>query len=213
MKKWIFTTTLIGLIYLLPLAGQPELMLSPQMLLLIGICYLIFLTQPAFSLEETRTNQQADRFSILLILLGTILTQVVSVVEWAYFHESQAWTWSPLLIVGLLLLGLGSAFRIWSIQTLGKFFTSTVARQDEQRIVQEGPYRLVRHPSYLGAYLAILGSACLLEAVVGIALSALVMFGVYRYRISAEEAFLRQEFGEDYGRYQKGTSRMIPFVW
>src|SRR5271165_2441425 len=56
---------------------------------------------------------------------------------------------------------IGMVLRIWSIVHLGKFFTVNVAIQEGQRVIQDGPYRFVRHPSYSGSILAIVGLACL----------------------------------------------------
>src|SRR5271166_2912124 len=53
-----------------------------------------------------------------------------------------------------LLMIIGMVLRIWSIVHLGKFFTVNVAIQEGQRVIQDGPYRFVRHPPYSGSILA-----------------------------------------------------------
>ena len=64
--------------------------------------------------------------------------------------------WAP-VIVGTAILLAGAAFRIWAILSLGRFFTVTVTIQPEHRVVEDGPYRRLRHPSYTGLLAALLG--------------------------------------------------------
>ena len=82
----------------------------------------------------------------------------------------------------------------------------------DQRIVTNGPYSVVRHPSYSGALLTLLGLGLSAKTWAG-TLVILVLFGlVYGYRISIEENLLKAEFGQEYADYAKKTKRLIPFL-
>ena len=199
--------------YVLPLTGKVEAFRTFHVPVLVVIAAILLLTQPPMKVSEAKKDRKHDKYSVLFILLGCLVTQVSSVTEWAYFGDSQSWRWDLLTITGLILIIGGTAFRIWSIRTLGKFFTATVKTQDHQRVIRSGAYSIIRHPSYLGAYLAIIGSAVFLHATFSVFFSAILMFVIYRYRINAEEATLVETFGNEYKEYQKETARLIPFVY
>ena len=89
--------------------------------------------------------------------------------------------------VALVAMVAGLALRTWAIATLGRWFTLEVGVEPAQRLVQAGPYRLVRHPSYAGALLAFAASAVLLHAWVTAAIGTLALYRAFRRRIDCEE--------------------------
>jgi len=112
--------------------------------------------------------------------------------------------------VPLEVVGLG--VRFWSMRTLGSAYTRTLRTDGQQRVVESGPYRLVRHPGYVGTLLTWLGFALTSgSAPAVLAISAL--FGrVYARRIAAEERLLAGTLA-GYADYQRRTWRLIPLVW
>jgi protein-S-isoprenylcysteine O-methyltransferase Ste14 len=120
--------------------------------------------------------------------------------------------WIP-VAAGLVIAVFGIALRVWAILTLGRYFKFVVVIQDGHRVIDRGPYRLLRHPSYSGGLAALLGIGIALDnwlsilAVVGIPLLAILV------RIGVEEARLRSALGQDYQNYAARTRRLIPGVW
>jgi protein-S-isoprenylcysteine O-methyltransferase len=114
--------------------------------------------------------------------------------------------------VALALMIGGLAFRWWAVVTLGKFFTVDVATHADHALVDTGPFRLVRHPSYTGILLAFAG----LGVSMGNAASFVVLMApillAFAYRMRVEEAALRQKLGEAYADYCARTKRLIPGV-
>jgi protein-S-isoprenylcysteine O-methyltransferase Ste14 len=120
--------------------------------------------------------------------------------------------WAP-VIVGTAILLAGAAFRIWAILSLGRFFTVTVTIQPEHRIIEDGPYRRVRHPSYTGLLAALAGFGLALGNWLSLlALAVLPLVGIL-LRIWAEESTLVRALGEDYRAYAARTDRLVPGVW
>jgi protein-S-isoprenylcysteine O-methyltransferase Ste14 len=78
--------------------------------------------------------------------------------------------------------------------------------------MRSGPYAIVRHPSYLGALVAIIGSGIFLNAPIGTALAAVFMSMAYWARLKAEEEVLSRTFGDEYEEYRKATPMIIPFI-
>lgn len=212
MNKLLFTIAAILLLNIAPLAGKPELILHYKSIILIIAAACLWLSQPAFSTQEAKRDKNSDRLSIIVILLMSSLSVVASVVEWAYSNNAVESS-IPMTIIGALLLVLGIAVRVWAIRTLGKHFTATVTLTDDHQLVRTGPYRFVRHPSYLGAFMAIMGCPIFLNAwwATGIAIAAMTI--AYYLRIGVEEKMLSSYFGDKYLEYSKQTKRIIPFIW
>ena len=119
--------------------------------------------------------------------------------------------WPPL--VGAVVFAAGIGLRAWSIRTLGRFFRYSVVLQDEHRIIEDGPYRVLRHPSYTGLVLAALGVGLAAGNWLSVALCfgmPLLAFGV---RLIFEERALVEHFGEPYRDYMRRTWRLVPGVW
>ena len=116
------------------------------------------------------------------------------------------WTGMAVMVAGLLL-------RWWSVRTLAQFFTVDIAIHPGQTLVRRGPYRLLRHPSYTGALLTVLGFGIGLGAWVA-ALVAFVPIAVaFLHRIRVEERMLADAFPDAYPAYARETKRLVPFLW
>ena len=119
----------------------------------------------------------------------------------------------PLLCCGLVLMVAGIVLRQWAIALLGRFFTVDVRVQEGQEVVESGPYRWVRHPSYTGMLLTFAGIGLCLGNWLSI-LCVLVPPNIgLLVRIHVEEAALMAELGEPYRRFAAGRARLIPHVW
>ena len=114
---------------------------------------------------------------------------------------------------GAVAAAAGIALRVWSIATLGRYFTYVVKMTPDQKVVETGPYRLLRHPSYAGAWLTGIGIGFSL----GYALAPLIIGATqlagYSIRMAVEEKALADGIGEPYRAYMTRTKRLIPFIW
>src|SRR4029077_5588899 len=120
--------------------------------------------------------------------------------------------WAP-VIVGEMIFLAGLALRFWAILTLGRFFKVTISIQQGHRVVRSGPYRVLRHPSYSGLLLILLGLGLMLGTWPGLAaLIVLSLVGVL-IRIRVEESALIEALGQEYVSYAAETRRRIPGVW
>ena len=124
-----------------------------------------------------------------------------------------SWKRTSLFFAGICLMLLGIALRWYSAAVLGKYFTFEVAIQRGQALIEVGPYRYIRHPSYTGALLTLLGFGLALGNWAGLAAALLCMGFAYAYRIPVEEAALASALGEAYKEYLKRTWRLVPFLF
>jgi protein-S-isoprenylcysteine O-methyltransferase Ste14 len=118
---------------------------------------------------------------------------------------------TEVFVTGLVLMIAGMGLRWYSIRVLGTSFTLEVATRPGQAIVQSGPYRRIRHPSYAGALLTLLGILVCCANFASLAPIALALAG-YAFRIRVEERALATQLGSPYRDYMRRTKRLIPFV-
>jgi protein-S-isoprenylcysteine O-methyltransferase Ste14 len=114
--------------------------------------------------------------------------------------------------VGVVLFALGGALRLWPVFTLGKRFSGLVAIQSNHRLVTTGVYSVVRHPSYLGMLIFLLGWGLSFRSLAGVALAVLTIVPVMA-RIRSEEALLADTFGAEYEFYRQQTACLIPGLY
>jgi protein-S-isoprenylcysteine O-methyltransferase Ste14 len=164
---------------------------------------------PRWRAQGAREVARADRGSQGEIFSGVF----VSVLVVALFAEVGLATF-PLVLVycGLALMAAGVAVRQWAIAVLGRYFSPTVRLLEDHRVVAQGPYRFVRHPSYTGMILTLVGLGLAggsWEGLLAVAVLAGVIFG---YRIHVEERFLVGQLGPEYEAYRRRTKRIFPFL-
>lgn len=114
--------------------------------------------------------------------------------------------------LGVFLFGLGGALRLWPVFVLGDRFSGLVAIQPGHRLVTSGVYGIIRHPSYLGLIVSLLGWGLAFRSGVGVLLAVLTIPPLIS-RIRAEERLLADQFGADYEAYRARTSRLIPGIY
>ncbi len=114
---------------------------------------------------------------------------------------------------GVFLMVIGLLVRQWAIFILGRFFTTTVSVQKNQKVVDYGPYRYIRHPAYSGLLIFGIGMVVALQSWGGILVMLVILGLAIGYRIHVEEKVLISKLGDDYIRYMKKTKRLIPFVF
>jgi protein-S-isoprenylcysteine O-methyltransferase Ste14 len=117
------------------------------------------------------------------------------------------------LAIGLPIAWAGIALRVVAVRTLGAMFNPLVSIHEGHRVVESGPYRLVRHPSYTGVLVMSLGIGLATANLGSTVIIAGVRLAGYIRRIGVEENALEEGLGELYVRYARGRSRLVPGVW
>lgn len=112
---------------------------------------------------------------------------------------------------GLAMMLAGLILRWYAIAVLGSAFAVEVGIRCDQQVIERGPYRWVRHPSYTGSLLTIVGILLCCTNLLSLVAVALPVGG-YVYRIRIEERALVASLGDAYRTYMRRTRRLIPFV-
>jgi protein-S-isoprenylcysteine O-methyltransferase len=120
---------------------------------------------------------------------------------------------SAIAAVAIALLASGLLIRWWAVATLGRLFTVDVAIHDGHALVESGPYRRLRHPSYTGLLLAFAGVGVAMGSWASLLALVVPIAGAILYRIRVEEAALRTALGTKYAAYAARTKRLVPGVY
>lgn len=154
-----------------------------------------------------------DRGSLIVLRVCTIPAAVLLVVSPRIAPALEIRPPLVSVLIGIVLFSVGEALRVWSKVALGRYFTYTVQTSSDQPVITTGPYRAVRHPSYTGILLIVLGVGAVWGNWLGLAvLLAATTIGV-RYRIHVEEHALLDDLGDRYRDYTEHHKRLIPFLW
>jgi protein-S-isoprenylcysteine O-methyltransferase Ste14 len=146
-------------------------------------------------------------------VIGSVWASVAIGLQVAYWVPGTAIKSgrTTLFILGLVVMLAGMALRWYSIRVLGTSFTCEVSTRPGQEVIESGPYRWVRHPSYTGGLVTVLG--VLVSCVNWASFAALlVALAGYAYRIRIEERALSRDLGPPYREYMRRTKRLIPFL-
>ncbi len=169
----------------------------------------IFLRQGtvARSLETTASDKGSTRLIGASFGVAVVLPPLLDLLQVGQI------AWPVVSWLGLIIMLLGLGLRVWSMRVLGAYYSRTLRVTNEQVIVTQGPYRVIRHPGYLGTILVWLGAGLALANWIATIVIALLMLGVYSYRIRSEETMLLATFGDRYRQYSWQTWKLLPFLY
>ena len=186
---------------------------------ILALCYLILFGAWMLSSIVTLIRMRAttglaaqDQGFVGRALLVLLLTNFVAIACLKFFPSAMFAT-VPTSIVGMVLMGLGLVVRTWAVVHLGRFFTVNVAVAADQRIIDTGPYRSVRHPSYTGVLLLALGVGLCFGNVASFLVIVIPMIALLLKRMRVEEEVLAAALGKAYRDYMGRTKRLIPGVY
>jgi protein-S-isoprenylcysteine O-methyltransferase Ste14 len=156
--------------------------------------------------REDRSNRwMLGAFALISLLTGYLPAWSDRRGFWILDGDTIRW-------IGVALFTAGTALRLWSVFVLGRRFSGLVAIQPGHTLVTTGIYGVIRHPSYLGLLISLLGWALAFRSGAGVLLTALTVVAIVA-RIRSEEKLLGEEFGDEYKAYCARTPRMIPGLY
>jgi protein-S-isoprenylcysteine O-methyltransferase Ste14 len=157
-------------------------------------------------------KEEHGDWSFWLITIGMIAAFYLPPLEYLFVPAVLPHTvWMQ--IVGLLVISVGAFLFVWARRVLGHFYSGHVSVIEGQPLVQRGPYRIIRHPAYMGYLLISLGISLGFSSLSGFAAVIFILLPSVVYRLRVEDGLLAEHFGEAFKTYANKTKRLIPFVW
>lgn len=163
-------------------------------------------------LDAGAVNRDRGSHVVVLLAIGVGVFAAIFLARANLPGTAIAWHPHMVFWIGIAVMLAGFAFRHYAIHTLGTFFTHTVATRPGQTVVDTGPYRLIRHPSYSGSLISFLGVGLAMAnwaCVVALLLGAGIGFA---WRVPVEERALCADLGQPYRDYMQRTKRFVPHV-
>jgi protein-S-isoprenylcysteine O-methyltransferase Ste14 len=154
----------------------------------------------------------AKPWDIWLAIIASLAAFAIAIV--AGLDERWGWTGTVSMswhVAGIIFSVIGWAFFLWAMAS-NPFFSESVRIQENHKVAQRGPYRLVRHPGYLGNLIGCIGQPLLFGSWWAFvpALSTIIAFVI---RTALEDRTLQKELN-GYAEYvQQVRFRLIPGVW
>lgn len=163
------------------------------------------------------SDRATKRVSLIRQVPYNVVTMIGVILLFGFYRQSHhylvlwrigqdtAWCMVALAMVGL-------SFAWWARIHLGRLWSRWVVRKADHRIIQSGPYALVRHPVYTGISFAILATAVMFGTGFAYLGAALIILSFY-IKARLEEEFLRKELdAEAYDAYARRVPMLVPFL-
>lgn len=159
------------------------------------------------------SNNNVDRGTVLHIIWTVYFTQMLALLEVVFKNNDRTFAYDLGSIIFLSIALGGLYLRSWAYITLGKFFTMHLQTKEDQVLIETGPYRYLRHPSYTGAFLTYTFIPLFLGSYRTAVVSVLLLLFAFYRRIIHEEKMLNAHMGEKYRVFCLKKARLLPFIW
>src|ERR1700729_3226327 len=186
--------------------SYPPLIAVSLVTIALGLAALFSKGHIGSGVREDRSNRWVIAALGVLGVIDAYLPAYTDRIDFLTFGgETVRW-------VGFFLYSAGGVLRLAPVFVLGRRFSGLVAIQSGHRLVTNGLYGVIRHPSYLGLFVSVLGWALAFRSGVGVII-AVMMLVVLLARIKSEERLLSETFGAEYDAYRARTWRLFPYVY
>jgi protein-S-isoprenylcysteine O-methyltransferase Ste14 len=159
---------------------------------------------------KTAIDKGTRYFNFISITVGITAAAILNGFSKFFFPGGRT---STIFFIGIAIMLIGMALRFWSVFTLGRSFRTTIETDKDQKVVRNGPYKFVRHPSYSGWLLMCCGYGIAVQNWLSLLAAVILPLVALLYRIRIEETALLSSFGSEYVEYQRHTKKLIPWVW
>lgn len=172
---------------------------------------LIYNPQVGRNQENRKSDAPSSKLDLILIQIFSL-----AVVILAPFSDGRSigilHVENTIRYIGLLIAIPGFVLMQAGEKYLAKQFSIEVTLQKDHKLIQSGPYKVIRHPRYLGILIFFTGISLTFRSLLGIFI-VLALTGVLIWRVFAEEKMMREEFGKEWEEYQSKTWRLIPYIF
>jgi protein-S-isoprenylcysteine O-methyltransferase Ste14 len=186
-----------------------------KIIIIISASYLYGFFEVFMNLRQrskSKVTTSSDKNSLwwlyALITLGYALSFLIGATRIGRIYD-----WNTLFVVGMALFVIGFIVRIHSLLTLKQYFTYSVAKVENHKIIETGLYKFIRHPGYLGQLIIFIGISTSISNWLSVLVMMIPITLGYLYRIKVEERFMLEQLGGDYLNYQERTKRLIPMIY
>ncbi|MFT3873682.1 MAG: isoprenylcysteine carboxylmethyltransferase family protein [Nocardioides sp.] len=173
----------------------------------------LFLAGEVIQALHRRRDARGDLWPEITFRIGFFASILLLPIGWWLAPAARIGGGVGVFALGMVIGWVGLLLRWWSFVSLGRYFTTVVKVSSDQPVIDRGPYRILRHPSYTGLLLIVLGCGLVVGNWVGLVGSFVLMLGVLIDRLVREERALTIALGDDYRDFAAGRAWLVPWVW
>ena len=172
---------------------------------------LVYNPQVGRNQENRKSDAPSSKLDLILIQIFSLAVVILAPfsdgrsIGILHVENTIRYTGLFIAIPGFVLMQAGEKY-------LAKQFSIEVTLQKDHKLIQSGPYKVIRHPRYLGILIFFTGISLTFRSLLGIFI-VLALAGVLIWRVFAEEKMMREEFGKEWKEYQSKTWRLIPYIF
>jgi protein-S-isoprenylcysteine O-methyltransferase Ste14 len=220
MLRVRFLTTGRGITAPMHLLNQR--ILGIAILFLLGMLVTVKRVATGSILDKPKGNlmvQFVNIFNLFFLLVVNpiaavlLITRRLATIDPTHIAINEPWILMVLEIAGLLKYVIGFLLMAWGLITLGRSYQlGGSAPRSEDKMVADGPFRLVRHPMYTAALGISFGLTCLIQSWGFFCVFCIYLVLIFLL-IPLEEDGLLKAYGEQYVSYRQKTRKLVPFVY
>jgi protein-S-isoprenylcysteine O-methyltransferase Ste14 len=158
--------------------------------------------------EGVEYDKGCLRWIFIAVIIGVTSASVFSFFGGGGFSHFFFW-----FVSGLVVIAAGFVVRLHAMKVLANHFTYRVTILKDHTLIDKGLYRYIRHPSYLGQIIMLVGIGLSMANLWSLLFAPLPIIVVFLIRIHNEEKVLSDHFGVKYEHYRQKTRKLIPLIW
>ena len=181
---------------------------------LFGLWVAFAVTWIGAALWAKQTVVAAPNRALLPLYVSALLAGLLLVMSGLLYPVLRVRLWEENVLLDwpmVAICAIGLCWCWWARIHLGNLWSAGVSRKEGHRVIDTGPYGIVRHPIYTGAFLAVFATTAV-HAKPFVLLMALFLTVVFTCKAFLEERFLREEFGDSYDAYRQRVPMLVPFL-
>jgi len=153
-------------------------------------------------------SHKEDKGSFIFLVLGALLISVVSFLEWFFMHKG----FTLISDLGIFIVIIGFFIR-WVGAVILKQQYLQFSVIERRKLVKKGLFSKIRHPCYLGVFIALFGIVMFFSSWAGLLTHLFVTLPLGFRRINKVESKLSKHYGASYKKYIKDTKKLIPGIY
>ncbi len=155
---------------------------------------------------KTFLQKLPPNLSVVILILVIASVFQLGTLDYSKYPEFQT-----IRIAGLIVYIISSWFQIWAYKTMGDNYSNDIVIMKNHKLVTGGPFKIIRHPYYLGQILADLGAVAALLSYT-ILILIIIEIPLLVMRSLFEDKLLAKHFKEEFILFKKKTGLLLPFI-
>jgi protein-S-isoprenylcysteine O-methyltransferase Ste14 len=157
--------------------------------------------------KNKQKGEVSSKWLFYCMLVSGILIYICAISEFIFLVKKIN---IFITIIGSVLIIFRIILKVWAVKTLGKFWSIQIEIREDQKLIKEGPYKYVRHPSYLSTMIEVTAGPLIFNSYYTILFVWLVYIPFLITRIYLEEKELLKKFGKEYEEYRRSVPLLLP---